>query len=185
LLAVVLYELLAGAPPFKGTTDFELAKAHHDLQPPPLIPRIAGVELGLESAVMVALSKRPSNVPFDARLQRRDRCHALRGDSTTIIQSYTRLDQGPEPVHDMQKRAPCIPSRSPCTEPGAAIARQFKGFHPAVQGGSIGAFAVGGHRRASVFYSTRISPLPRIHAVSSASRKVSSLYYRHAPCPKQ
>ena len=51
-LAVVLYELLAGAPPFKGTTDFELAKAHHDLQPPPLIPRIAGVEPGLELSLI-------------------------------------------------------------------------------------------------------------------------------------
>jgi len=173
-LAVVLYELLAGAPPFKGTTDFELAKAHHDLQPPPLIPRIAGVEPGLESAVMVALSKRPEQrFPSMRAFSDATGATALRGDSTTIIQSYTRLDQGPEPVHDMQKRAPLhTVALALARSRAAAIARQFKGFHPAVQGGSIGAFAVAVIGALLFLFHQESSPLPaNPMPVSSASVK--------------
>jgi eukaryotic-like serine/threonine-protein kinase len=87
-LAIVLYELLSGAPPFKGTTDFELAKAHLELQPPPLIPRVAGVEPGLESAIMVALSKRPEHrFPSMRAFSDAIGATALRGDATSIIQS--------------------------------------------------------------------------------------------------
>jgi serine/threonine protein kinase len=143
-LAIVLYELLAGAPPFKGTTDFELAKVHHELQPPPLIPRVPGVEHRLESAIMVALSKRPEQRFHSMRaFSDAAGATALRGDATTIIQSYTRAGEG-------QTASRAVPNRAPlhtvalalARSRAASFARRFKGLHPAVQGVSTGAFAV-------------------------------------------
>jgi hypothetical protein len=85
---------------------------------------------------------------------------ALRGDSTSIIQSYTRLDQGPEPVHHMQKRAPLhTVALALARSRAAAIARQFKG----VSSGRARRFdwriRSGGHRRASVPIPPRIQPV--------------------------
>jgi hypothetical protein len=144
-LAVVLYELLAGAPPFKGTTDFELTKAHLGTPPPPLIPRIAGVEPPLESAIMTALCKRPEQrFPSMRSFSDATGATALRGDATGIVQSYIRPAQGQGATHEPPKRAPLhtvvlalVRSR------GAAIARRFRGLHPAVQGVSVvGVFAL-------------------------------------------
>ena len=114
-LAVVLYELLTGAPSFSGTTDFELAKAHQEVQPQPLIPRIAGVEQGLESAVMVALSKRPEQrFPSMRAFSDATGATALRGDSTAIIQRYTRSGEGRRnPRLTCKNARPFTPSRSP------------------------------------------------------------------------
>ena len=142
-LAVVLYELLAGAPPFKGTADFELAKAHHETQPPPLIPRVPGVENRLESAIMVALSKRPEQ-RFSSMRAFCDAtgATALRGDATSIIQSYARPGHGRTASHDMQKPPPLhTVALALARSRGASIARRFKGLHPAVQGVSAGVFA--------------------------------------------
>ena len=138
-LAVVLYELLAGAPPFKGTTDFELTKAHLGTPPPPLIPRIAGVEPPLESAIMTALSKRPEQrFPSMRSFSDATGATALRGDATGIVQSYIRPAQGQGATHEPPKRAPLhtvmlalVRSRA------AAIARRFRGLHPGVQGVSV------------------------------------------------
>ncbi len=94
-LAIVLYELLAGAPPFKGATDYELTKAHLGTPPPPLIPRIAGVEPPLESAIMTALSKRPEQrFPSMRSFSDAIGATALRGDATGIIHTYIRSSQG-------------------------------------------------------------------------------------------
>src|SRR5208283_5602386 len=54
----------------------------------------------------------------------------------------------------------------------AAIARQFKGFHPAVQGGSIGAFAVAVIGALLFLFHQESSPLPaNPMPVSTASAK--------------
>jgi hypothetical protein len=143
-LAVVLYELLAGAPPFKGTTDFELTKAHIGKPPPPLIPRIAGVEPPLESAIMTALSKRPEQrFPSIRSFSDATGATALRGDATGIVQSYIRPAQGRGATHEPPKRAPLhtvvlavLRSRA------ATVARRFRGLHPAVQGVSVGVLAM-------------------------------------------
>ncbi len=140
-LAVVLYELLAGAPPFKGTTDFELTKAHLGTPPPPLIPRIAGVEPPLESAIMTALSKRPEQrFPSMRTFSDATGATALRGDATSIVENHARLARG---LHDTPKRAPLYTVAPALVRSrAAAIARRFRGLHPAVQGVSVGVFAL-------------------------------------------
>ena len=139
-LAIVLYELLAGAPPFKGATDFELTKAHLGTPPPPLIPRIVGVDLPLESAIMTALSKRPEQrFPSMRSFTDAIGATALRGDATGIIHNYIRSSQGQAATHETAKPAPFHTALAVVRSRAATIARRFKGFHPAVQIGSAAA----------------------------------------------
>jgi serine/threonine protein kinase len=159
-LAIVLYELLAGAPPFKGATDFELTKAHVGKQPPPLIPRIAGVEPPLESAIMTALSKRPEHrFPSMRSFSDATGATALRGDATGIIKNQTRLAQGQPAAHEPPKRAQFhTVALALARSRAAAIARRFRGLHPAVQGVSVGVFAMA--IVAAVLLRPESSPIP-------------------------
>lgn len=143
-LAIVLYELLAGAPPFKGATDYELTKAHLGTPPPPLIPRIAGVDPPLESAIMTALSKRPEQrFPSMRSFSDAIGATALRGDATGIIHAYIRSSQGQAAAREPPKRAPFHTAAVALMRSrAAAIARQFRGLHPAVQGVSVGVLAM-------------------------------------------
>lgn len=91
-LAIVLYELLSGAPPFQGATEYELIQAQISQAPAPLVPRIPGVTPGLESAVMTALAKKPeqrfaSMRAFSDALG----ATALRPDATGIIRNADSL----------------------------------------------------------------------------------------------
>jgi eukaryotic-like serine/threonine-protein kinase len=139
-LAIVLYELLAGAPPFKGATDFELTKAHLGTPPPPLIPRIVGVDLPLESAIMTALSKRPEQrFPSMRSFTDAIGATALRGDATGIIHNYIRSSQGQAATLEPAKPAPFHTALAVVRSRAATIARRIKGFHPAVQIGSAAA----------------------------------------------
>jgi len=143
-LAIVLYELLAGAPPFKGTNEFELFRAHRGTQPPPLIPRIAGVEPPLESAIMTALSKRPEQ-RFPSMRSFSDATGAtlLRGDASGIIKIQARLAQGQAASQEPPKRAPLPTVVSALMRSrAAAIGRRFRALHPAVQGVSVGVLAM-------------------------------------------
>jgi serine/threonine protein kinase len=143
-LAIVLYELLASAPPFKGTNEFELSRAHRGTQPPPLIPRIAGVEPPLESAIMTALSKRPEQ-RFPSMRSFSDAIGAttLRGEATGIINNWARAVQGQGSAREPPKRAPFhTVAVALMRSRGATIMRRFKGLHPAVQGVSVGVLAM-------------------------------------------
>ncbi|MDQ6869518.1 MAG: serine/threonine-protein kinase [Pseudomonadota bacterium] len=143
-LAIVLYELLAGAPPFNGATDFELTKAHLGTPPPPLIPRIAGVEPALESAIMTALSKRPEQrFPSMRSFSDATGATALRGDATGTIHTYIRSSQGQAAAREPPKRAPLHTAAVALMRSrAAAIGRRFRGLHPAVQGLSVGVLAM-------------------------------------------
>jgi len=137
-LAIVLYELLAGTPPFKGTAAFELAKAHLEQTPPPLIPRIAGVEPELEAAIMTALSKRPEQrFPSISAFSNATGATALRGEATQIIHSHTRLVQGA----DEPQKTPQVPFQTLALavvrSRAGTIMRRFRSLHPAVQAASV------------------------------------------------
>jgi eukaryotic-like serine/threonine-protein kinase len=59
-LAIMLYEMLSGVPPFASDSDYELARAHVEEQPPPLAGRVQGLPDDVERALMQALAKEPA-----------------------------------------------------------------------------------------------------------------------------
>jgi eukaryotic-like serine/threonine-protein kinase len=62
-LGVVLYEMLAGAPPFSGKSNVAIMKSHLRDSPPSIAERFPGVTLEIENAVLHALEKDPANRP--------------------------------------------------------------------------------------------------------------------------
>ncbi len=60
-LGVVLYEMLAGRPPFDGTNMPEIARQHLNSSPPSLAEARADLPRGLEKVVMHCLEKLPEN----------------------------------------------------------------------------------------------------------------------------
>lgn len=71
-LGVVLFEMLAGRPPFVGDTDMAVAMAHVNARIPPLTSLVAGIPSRLEALVVDLLAKDPARrVQSAAELSRR------------------------------------------------------------------------------------------------------------------
>lgn len=66
-LACVLYEMLAGHPPFGGRTPHAVLRRHLQDPPPPLHAVRADVHPALEHAILRALAKDPAERPATAR----------------------------------------------------------------------------------------------------------------------
>lgn len=146
-LAVVLYELLAGAPPFKAASEFELTRAHVSALPPPLIPRVPGVEPPLEFAIMKALAKRPEQ-RFASMLAFSDAtgASALRGEATGVVHGYLQAARGENGDFDAVNVKPLpFPTVALAIARSrlAAAVRRFREFHPAVQLGLPAAVLLG------------------------------------------
>jgi serine/threonine-protein kinase len=58
-LAIVLYELLSGAAPFSGASDYDLMQAHIQARPASLSAFAPGIAGRVERALMQALAKKP------------------------------------------------------------------------------------------------------------------------------
>lgn len=58
-LACVLYEMLAGDPPFNAETEYELIRLQVDASPPALEGRVPGLAAALQTALMRGLAKDP------------------------------------------------------------------------------------------------------------------------------
>ena len=69
-VGLVLYEMIAGRPPFVGTTPLALAVAHRDAPIPSLRDRIGGVAPRIADVVDRALDKRPTARHADAAAMR-------------------------------------------------------------------------------------------------------------------
>lgn len=65
--AVVLYEMLAGAPPFEADNDFQLSKLQIEAPPPDLGARVPGLPQEVTATVARALAKAPEERFPDAR----------------------------------------------------------------------------------------------------------------------
>jgi len=61
--ACLIYECLAGEPPFSSRSMFEIGYAHLNDAPPPLHGRIAGVSAELDRALLRGLEKEPRRRP--------------------------------------------------------------------------------------------------------------------------
>jgi eukaryotic-like serine/threonine-protein kinase len=87
-VGVLLYELLAGRPPFVGENQIAIAMKHAREEPPPLRSMRAGISRATESAVMKALAKDPDDRYESAQAMKRALESALgRAGATAAFES--------------------------------------------------------------------------------------------------
>jgi eukaryotic-like serine/threonine-protein kinase len=91
-LAIVLYEMLSGSPPFSATSEYDLMQAQINERPQRLIPRVPGLESAVESALLRALAKKPGQrFPSARAFSDALGASALRLDAPKILHNDTRL----------------------------------------------------------------------------------------------
>ena len=120
-LAIVLYELLTGAPPFSANSEYDLMQAQINERPARLISRVPGLDSKVESAIMRALSKKPNQRFASARaFSDALGASAMRLDAPKILHNDTRLIERPAdpiqiapPRRSVVERLPNIPGLSP------------------------------------------------------------------------
>jgi len=105
-LAIVLYEMLSGAPPFSASSEYDLMQAQINQRPDRLIPRVPGLDPRVESALLKALSKKPAQrFPSTRAFSDALGASSLRMDAPKILHNDTRLLETPAipievaPVH--------------------------------------------------------------------------------------
>jgi eukaryotic-like serine/threonine-protein kinase len=156
-LAIVLYEMLAGAPPFSGATEYDLIQAQIGAAPPPLVPSAIGVTPELESAIMTALAKKPEQrFPSVRAFSDAIGATALRPDATTVVRNATHLIEGPQSETEDSKS----PTRALDIAKSriGALARSFKTLHPAIQG--VSAVAAAAVLAAPIYFAAAPSKPP-------------------------
>ena len=85
-IGVVLYEMLAGRPPFEANDPLQLARMHLTMPPPPLHVLNPGVTLQLEAIVMRALAKDPAQRYRDAdQFARALSAYMSQGEEHTLV----------------------------------------------------------------------------------------------------
>ncbi|MGD0024329.1 MAG: serine/threonine-protein kinase [Xanthobacteraceae bacterium] len=95
-LAIVLYEMLSGSPPFNATSEYDLMQAQINQRPDRLIPRVPGLDPRVESALLRALSKKPAQrFPSTRAFSDALGASALRLDAPKILHNDTRLLEVP------------------------------------------------------------------------------------------
>ncbi|HUI95386.1 MAG TPA: protein kinase [Xanthobacteraceae bacterium] len=91
-LAIVLYELLSGAPPFEAQSDYDLMQMHIAAKPRRLMGRLPDLNPKVEAALMRALAKKPEQRFASARAFSDELgATALRVDASKIVAEGTRL----------------------------------------------------------------------------------------------
>jgi|GEM_PF-1229637 len=95
-LAIVLYEMLSGKPPFSATSEYDLMQAQINQRPDRLIPRVPGLEPRVEAALLKALSKKPAQrFPSTRAFSDALGASSLRMDAPKILHNDTRLLEAP------------------------------------------------------------------------------------------
>jgi serine/threonine-protein kinase len=139
-LAIVLYEMLAGATPFSATTEYELIQAQIGAVPPPLVGKSPGVSPALEAAIMTALAKKPEQrFPSVRAFSDAVGATMMRPDATGVVRNAAHLVEAPQ-IEAAGEKAPTRGLDVAKSRMGA-LARRFKALHPAVQGASVAALA--------------------------------------------
>jgi serine/threonine-protein kinase len=120
-LAIVLYEMLTGSPPFSANSEYDLMQAQINQKPDRLISRVPGLDSKVEAAIMKALSKKPAQ-RFQSTRAFSDALGAssLRMDAPKILHNDTRLIETPTnpiqiapPRRAAFDRLPNIPGLAP------------------------------------------------------------------------
>jgi serine/threonine-protein kinase len=91
-LAILLYEMLTGAPPFAADTDYDLMQAQINNRPERLGSRVVGLDPRAEAALMTALSKKPEQrFPSMQAFSEALGASALRTSALKIVHDQTRM----------------------------------------------------------------------------------------------
>jgi serine/threonine-protein kinase len=95
-LAIVLYEMLSGTPPFSATSEYDLMQAQINQRPERLIPRVPNLDPRVETALLKALSKKPAQrFPSTRAFSDALGASSLRMDAPKILHNDTRLLEAP------------------------------------------------------------------------------------------
>jgi serine/threonine protein kinase/TPR repeat protein len=95
-LAIVLYEMLTGSPPFSAVSEYDLMQAQINQRPDRLTPRVPGLDARVEGAILKALSKKPAQrYPSTRAFSDALGASSLRMDAPKILHNDTRLIEAP------------------------------------------------------------------------------------------
>jgi serine/threonine protein kinase/TPR repeat protein len=114
-LAILLYEMFNGAPPFSADTDYDLMQAQINDKPERLGSRVRGLNPNAETALMTALSKKPeqrfsSMQEFSEALG----ASALKTSALKIVHDQTRvIDALPIKAHRRSRLFVALENSSP------------------------------------------------------------------------
>jgi hypothetical protein len=87
---VMLYELLAGRPPFEENTEMAIAMKHLREEPPPLRAVRGGIPKSIETVVMKAMAKDPAERYQNAREMRSALEGSSAGSTTAVLRRPAR-----------------------------------------------------------------------------------------------
>lgn len=107
-VGVVLYELLAGTPPFEGSNTLDVARRHREEAPVPLTERVPGVDPQLAQVCMMLLHKEPEGRPSACQTLTLlgERCTSDLGDEGGIVRFVGRRQERKllhQCLHDVQR----------------------------------------------------------------------------------
>jgi serine/threonine-protein kinase len=132
-LAIVLYEMLSGNPPFSATSEYDLMQAQINQRPERLIPRVPSLSPAVESALMRALSKKPAQrFPSTRAFSDALGASALRMDAPKILHNDTRLLEAPMLL------APAPPQRQSTLDRVAAALPFWSRLSPELRAAALG-----------------------------------------------
>jgi TPR repeat protein len=111
-LAIVLYEMLSGSPPFNAASEYDLMQAQINQKPERLTPKVPGLDPKIENALLKALSKKPDQrFPSTRAFSDALGASTLRMDAPKILHNDTRLIQAAD-IPALNTPAAGVSSRS-------------------------------------------------------------------------
>lgn len=123
-LAIVLFELLAGYPPFEADNDFDIMRAHLET-PPPMLNTIVSTPKYVTDALAQAMAKRPADrFASIEEFGRAIRAETLRTKSTGILRSLvSERSEARSPSDNGQRGTSSAKRNSILAQPHAEVPR--------------------------------------------------------------
>ena len=120
-LAIVLYRMLAGSPPFRSDNEYALMTAQLQTPPPPLAGHVPDLDAATEAVLLRALAKqREDRFASVEEFGRAIGAMALRGESLDLLQQlYAQAfaPGDPEATRIFRRHVPVIEPTPPSTRP--------------------------------------------------------------------
>ena len=137
-LGVILYEMLAGTPPFVSSSWGEMAHMHIGVKPPDLRELVPELPLAIERAVARALEKEP-DARFQSMAELRQALDGTFAGDKTIPGAVSWAAGRPSGAHAGRRARPGIDAATRCGAGDAADSPDHAG------GGGVGGPALAGH----------------------------------------